>query len=175
MLLQIPLEFCPLCNNSLAIISGTPQFFIRHVNNAGGRWNCLWTLTLRLTGRQGRCEPQAFWLVLISYHLQNSKDGTMISNRSYAGDPWPDCSLSPVLAGWWWLVTWEKAILARVKHFPDISQTKLINYWAGRPSYNIVHQYLVKAVNGLFSVGQQIGDNQTWKRSLDAITMASFR
>ena len=25
------------------------------MNNAGGRWNCLWTLTLRLTGRQGRC------------------------------------------------------------------------------------------------------------------------
>ena len=56
MLYQIPLEFCPLCNNSPAIISGTPQFFIRHVNNAGGKWNCLWRLILRLTGRQGRCE-----------------------------------------------------------------------------------------------------------------------
>ena len=56
MLLQIPLEFCPMCNNSPAIFSGTPQYFIRHVNNAGGKWNCLWTLTLRLTGRQGRCD-----------------------------------------------------------------------------------------------------------------------
>ena len=51
--LQIPLKFCPLCNNSQAIISGTPHF-IRHVNNAGGKWNCLWRLILRLTGRQGR-------------------------------------------------------------------------------------------------------------------------
>ena len=95
------------------------------------------------------------------------KDGMMISNI-WSNLCWGSlaCSLSPVQAGWWWLVTWEKSILARVKHFPDISQTKLINYWAGRPSYNIVHQYLVKAVNGLFSVGQQIGDNQTCKRCL---------
>ena len=54
-LLQIPLKFWQMCKNSLAIISGTPKFFIRHVNNAGGRWNCLWSLTLRLKGRQGRC------------------------------------------------------------------------------------------------------------------------
>ena len=55
MLLQIPLKFWQMCKNSPVIISGTPQFFIRHVNNAGGRWNCLCTLTSRLTGRQGRC------------------------------------------------------------------------------------------------------------------------
>ena len=53
--LQIPLKFCPLCNNSQAIISGTPQFLIRHVNNTGGRWNCLWSLTSRLTGCQAWC------------------------------------------------------------------------------------------------------------------------
>ena len=55
MLLQTPLKFWQMCKNSLAKISGTPQFFIRHVNNAGGRWNCLCTPTSRLTGRQGRC------------------------------------------------------------------------------------------------------------------------
>merc|ERR1711923_321556 len=55
MLLQISLKFWQMCKNSLAIISGTPQFFIRHVNNTRGKWNCLWTLTSRLTGRQGRC------------------------------------------------------------------------------------------------------------------------
>ena len=55
MLLQTPLKFWQLCKNSPAKISGTPQFFIAHVNNAGGRWNCLWSLTLRLKGRQGRC------------------------------------------------------------------------------------------------------------------------
>ena len=54
--LQIPLKFCPLCNNSQAIISGTPQFFIRRVNNTRGRWNGLWWLTSRLTGRQAWCE-----------------------------------------------------------------------------------------------------------------------
>ena len=53
--LQIPLKFFPLCNNSLAIISGTPQFLIRHVNYAVGRWNCLWWLTSRLTGCQAWC------------------------------------------------------------------------------------------------------------------------
>ena len=52
---QIPLKFCPLCNNFPAIISGTPQFFIRRVNNTWGRWNCLRWLTLRLTGRQAWC------------------------------------------------------------------------------------------------------------------------
>ena len=56
MFLQTPLKFWQMCKKSLAKISGTPQFFIRHVNNAGGRWNGLWTLTSRLTGRQGRCE-----------------------------------------------------------------------------------------------------------------------
>ena len=56
MLLQTPLKFWQMCKNSPAKISGTPQFFIRHVNNAWGRWNRLWTLTSRLTGRQGRCE-----------------------------------------------------------------------------------------------------------------------
>ena len=56
MLLQTPLKFWQMCKNFPAKISGTPQFFIRHVNNAGGRWNCLWTLTWRLTGRQGRCD-----------------------------------------------------------------------------------------------------------------------
>ena len=55
MLLQIPLKFWQLCKISLAIISGTPQFFIRRVNNTWGRWNCLWWLTLRLTGRQAWC------------------------------------------------------------------------------------------------------------------------
>ena len=55
MLLQISLKFWQMCKNSLAIISGTPQFFIRHVNNTRGKWNCHCRLTLRLTGRQGRC------------------------------------------------------------------------------------------------------------------------
>ena len=55
MLLQISLKFWQMCKNSLAIISGTPQFFIRHVNNTRGKWNCLCRLTSRLTGRQGRC------------------------------------------------------------------------------------------------------------------------
>ena len=57
MLLQIPLKFWQLCKISLAIISGTPQFFIRCVNNTGGRWNCLWWPTLRLTGHQAWCVP----------------------------------------------------------------------------------------------------------------------
>ena len=56
MLLQTPLKFWQMCKNSPVKISGTLQFFIRHVNNAGGKWNCLWRLILRLTGRQGRCE-----------------------------------------------------------------------------------------------------------------------
>ena len=55
MLLQTPLKFWQMCKNFPAKISWTPQFFIGHVNNAGGRWNCVWTLTWRLTGRQGRC------------------------------------------------------------------------------------------------------------------------
>ena len=55
MLLQTPLKFWQMCKNSLAIISGTHQIFIGHVNNAGGRWNRVWALTLRLTGHQGRC------------------------------------------------------------------------------------------------------------------------
>ena len=55
MLLQTPLKFWQMCKKSLAKISGTPQFFIRHVNIGGGRWNCLCTPTSRLTGRQGRC------------------------------------------------------------------------------------------------------------------------
>ena len=55
MLLQIPLKFWHLCKNFPAKISGTPKFFIRRVNNTGGRWNCLWWLTLRLTGRQAWC------------------------------------------------------------------------------------------------------------------------
>ena len=55
MLLQIPLKFWHLCKNFPAKISGTPQFLIRRVNNAGGWWNRLWALTLRLRGRQGRC------------------------------------------------------------------------------------------------------------------------
>ena len=67
MLLEIPLKFWQMCKNSLAIISGTPQFFIRHVNNAGGRWNCLCTLTSRLTGRQGRCASSL--LIIISIIL----------------------------------------------------------------------------------------------------------
>ena len=56
MLLQISLKFWQMCKNSLAIISRTPQFFIRHVNNTGGRLNCLWSLTSRLTGPQAWCE-----------------------------------------------------------------------------------------------------------------------
>ena len=56
MLLQTPLKFWQMCKNSPAKISGTPQFLIGHLNNAGGRWICLWALTSRLTGRQGRCE-----------------------------------------------------------------------------------------------------------------------
>ena len=54
--LQIPLKFCSLCSNFPAIIFGTPQFFIRRVNNTWGRWNCLRWLTSRLTGRQAWCE-----------------------------------------------------------------------------------------------------------------------
>ena len=61
MLLQIPLKFWQMCKNSPAIISGTPQFFIRRVNNAWGRWNCLWSLTLRLTGRQAWCAIVCFY------------------------------------------------------------------------------------------------------------------
>ena len=79
--LQIPLKFCPLCNNSLAIISGTPQFFIRHVNNTRGKWNCLWTLTSRLTGRQGRCD-----LSLIPYFISASHK---VSISSTPPDPLP--------------------------------------------------------------------------------------
>ena len=56
MLLQTPLKYWQMCKNSLAKISGTPQFFIGHVNNAGGRGNRLWALTSRLTGCQGRCD-----------------------------------------------------------------------------------------------------------------------
>ena len=64
--LQIPLKFCPLCNNSPAIISGTPQFFIRRVNNTWGRWNCLRWLTSRLTGCQPWC---AMYYVNLPYSL----------------------------------------------------------------------------------------------------------
>ena len=72
MLLQTPLKFWQMCKNSLAKISGTPQFFIRHVNNGGGRWNCLCTPTSRLTGRQGRCAhitTSHQCIKLRSYHI----------------------------------------------------------------------------------------------------------
>ena len=32
------------------------------MNNTGGRWNCLWTLTSRLTGRQAWCAITVSWL-----------------------------------------------------------------------------------------------------------------
>ena len=32
------------------------------MNNTGGRWNCLWTLTSRLTGRQAWCDITVSWL-----------------------------------------------------------------------------------------------------------------
>ena len=65
MLLLTPLKFWRMCKNSLAKISGTPQFFIRHVNNTRGKWNCLWALTSRLTGRQGRCDTQ---YAILTFH-----------------------------------------------------------------------------------------------------------
>ena len=71
MLLQIPLKFWQMCKNSPTKISGTPQFFIRHVNNTRGKWNCLWTLTLRLTGRQGRCELIVITVALDTYIISS--------------------------------------------------------------------------------------------------------
>ena len=71
MLLQISLKFWQMCKNSLAIISGTPQFFIRHVNNTRGKWNCHCRLTSRLTGRQGRCDT-AQHTVSTAYNIKTS-------------------------------------------------------------------------------------------------------
>ena len=58
MLLQIPLKYLQLCKNSPTIFSGTYKSLICCVNNMAGSWNRLWKLTLRLRGRQGRCEPR---------------------------------------------------------------------------------------------------------------------
>ena len=108
MLLQIPLEFCPLCNNSPAIISGTPQFFIRHVNNAGGKWNCLWRLISRLTGRQGRC--------VLSNIVYMSAAHCQPSDTCLPQVPWSNSSFAIALT----YINWETDAIVGVELLQNV-------------------------------------------------------
>ena len=89
MLLQISLKFWQMCKNFPAIISGKPQFFIRRVNYAWGRWNRPRWLTMRLTGRQAWCEWVLLSVTSPQCPLRDEGDGWRALGGGWGGQPRP--------------------------------------------------------------------------------------